>query len=166
MKLILIRHASAEDRDPQRWPDDAQRPLTQRGMRRFRESAHGLATLEPEIDVLISSPFVRAHQTATILESEIGYPAPRLEPHLAAGSPTAGAVALLSREQRLHTVALVGHEPDLSLLLGALIGVGAAPAVDWRRGGAALVEFEQELRPAAGWLRWFITPRILRSLAD
>ena len=94
MKLLLVRHAIAEERDDKRWPSDADRPLTQRGMRRFRSAAAGLGTLVPEVDRLLTSPFVRAHQTATILEDVLDWPEAEVRPHLAGGAPLAGAIAL------------------------------------------------------------------------
>ena len=167
MKLILIRHAIAEDQDRFRWPEDSDRPLTQRGIRRFRSAAHGLATLEPVVDRLLTSPFVRTHQTATILEDELGWPDPELCPELAGGAPVGGAIEMLAGCERRATVAVVGHEPTMSLLASAY---AASPSsqltVDWRRGGVALIEFERTPAPHAGTLRWFLPPRILRALAD
>ena len=167
MNLILIRHAIAEERDARRWPDDSERPLTQRGIRRFRSAAAGLGTLVPEVDLLLTSPYVRTHQTATILEDQLGWPAPEVRPHLAAGAPLAGIVALLSECKPRSTVAVVGHEPTGSLLAAAYIGdVGGSFAFDWRRGGVASIEFDREPHVAAGSLRWFLPPRILRALTD
>ena len=76
MELYLVRHAIAEERDPRRWPDDAQRPLSERGRARFARAAAGLRTLGVEVDLLLSSPYARAWATAEILSEEAGWPAP------------------------------------------------------------------------------------------
>lgn len=166
MNLLLIRHAIAEDRDPRRWPNDEERPLTQRGIRRFRTAAAGLGTLEPEIDRLLTSPFVRAHQTATILEDQLDWPAAEVHPHLAGGAPLAGMVALLADCAPRATVAVVGHEPAMSLLASTYLGSAATPlAIDWRRGGVASIAFDRSPEVGRGSLRWFLPPRVLRALA-
>jgi phosphohistidine phosphatase len=167
MNLLLIRHAIAEDRDPRRWPEDEDRPLTQRGIRRFRPAAIGLGTLAAEVDQLITSPFVRAHQTATILEDQLGWPAPDVRPHLAGGAPIAGAIALLGACEPRSRVAVVGHEPMMSQLAAAYAGsTSASFSFDWRRGGVACIEFEQAAQINRGSLRWFLPPRVLRALGE
>ena len=84
MELLLVRHAVAEARDPRRWPDDRDRPLTQQGEARMRRAARGLGRVVPDVDLLFSSPLARAWQTAEILHDEIGWPEPaplsQLEP--------------------------------------------------------------------------------------
>jgi phosphohistidine phosphatase len=167
MRLILIRHAIAEERDHVRWADDADRPLTQRGIRRFRSAARGLGTLEPEVDLLLTSPFVRTHQTATILEDELGWPDPEPRSQLAGLAPLGGAIALLAECAPRATVAVVGHEPTMSLLASAYVASPTSQlTLDWRRGGAALVEFERGPAVNAGTLRWFLPPRVMRALVD
>lgn len=167
MNLLLIRHAIAEDRHPRHWPNDEDRPLTQRGIRRFRTAATGLGTLVPQVDRLITSPFVRTHQTATILEDQLAWPSAEVRDHLAGGAPLAGAVALLADCDRRSTVAVVGHEPMMSLLTAAFTGgTGSSFALDWRRGGAASIEFDAAPKVGGGALRWFMPPRMLRALAD
>jgi phosphohistidine phosphatase len=72
MLLYLVRHGVAFDADPTQWPDDRDRPLTPDGEKKFREVAAGLATLAPTVDVVLSSPLVRAWQTAQILQTRAG----------------------------------------------------------------------------------------------
>ena len=165
MRLLLIRHAIAEERSNKRWPDDADRPLTQRGIRRFRSAADGLGTLFEGVDGLLTSPFVRTHQTATILMDRLGWPEPEVRPHLAGGAPLAGAVALLANSEQRSTIVVVGHEPTMSLLTSAYTASPSAQVMlDWRRGGAALLEFDESPRVNAGRLLWFLPPRLLRTL--
>jgi len=72
MKVFLVRHAIAHARNRARWPNDALRPLTPAGKRKFRKAARGLATALPTSAALLSSPFVRARQTAELLAAALG----------------------------------------------------------------------------------------------
>ena len=76
MELYLVRHAIAGKPDAASWPDDSERPLTEEGITRFRPAARGLATLVPDVERVLSSPWTRAWQTAEILQEENDWPAP------------------------------------------------------------------------------------------
>src|SRR5947207_3261160 len=76
MDLYLVRHAIAGVRDPNIWPDDSLRPLTKKGARRFRKAACGLGRFVRAPEVVLSSPFARASQTAEILAAEADWPDP------------------------------------------------------------------------------------------
>ena len=67
MKIYLVRHAAAFERDPDRWPDDSERPLAPEGEEEFRLAARGLARVVPRVDAILSSPYRRAWRTAEIL---------------------------------------------------------------------------------------------------
>ena len=121
LRLYLVRHAIAEDRDPVLWPEDGKRPLTQRGVRRFRRAARGISALVPEVDVLLSSPFVRAWDTALMLTDEAGWPQPLTCDELTTDAPTAVISALQPYADR-ELIALVGHEPYLGHFAAALLG--------------------------------------------
>src|SRR5262249_18753372 len=82
MELLLVRHAIAAERDPSRWPDDRDRPLTSQGEERMRRAARGLGRIAPEVDLAFASPLVRAWRTAEILHEEIGWPAPEASSQL------------------------------------------------------------------------------------
>ena len=113
MDLYLVRHASAFERDPDRWPDDSRRPLTPEGEEEFRLIARGLARLVSRVDVVLSSPYVRAWRTAQILSEQNSWPAPEasavLEPTL---PPEKAAQDLLSYADA-RSIAVVGHRPGL-----------------------------------------------------
>jgi phosphohistidine phosphatase len=120
MDIILVRHAIAFERDSSRWPDDADRPLTSDGEKRFSAAARGLGTMVPDVDAVLSSPFARAWRTAEILHSEIGWPAPRRCDELSADRPAAAALTPI-RDERAGSVAVVGHEPGLGELASLLL---------------------------------------------
>src|SRR5712691_11683136 len=120
MRPILIRHATAVPRGTPDIPDD-ERPLTKRGERRFRRAAAGLARVARRPDVLLTSPLPRAHRTAVLAAKAWGKLEPVETPALAGGT-FEDVAAALGRYPEDATIALVGHEPQLSELLARLVG--------------------------------------------
>jgi phosphohistidine phosphatase len=166
MELLLVRHAIAGEADPSRWPDDRDRPLTAKGMKRFREAARGLGALVPSVEVVLSSRFVRAWQTAEILEQEAGWPAPQACEALESGRAPAEALQALQALTGSSTVALVGHEPHLHELTSYLLTADMGHAqVEFKKGGVARLVIDESLRPGSAQLLALLSPRVLRSLA-
>jgi phosphohistidine phosphatase len=168
MELYLVRHVIAEERDGRRWPDDRDRPLSDRGRRRFQRAARGLGRAAPEIDLMLSSPATRAWETAGMLSEGAGWPAPEAEESLAPAVSAAEALRAVAARTLAggavpERIAIVGHEPTLSALAALLTG---APgwAIDWRKGGAARIDTAGHPAPGAGMLLWFLPPRLLRAL--
>ncbi len=160
--VLLVRHASAVPRGshPGR---DAERALTARGRRRFEPVARGLAALLPRPDVLLTSPWTRARETAALLASAWGDCVPR--PTVALTRDDPGALSsLLQRERDARLIVFVGHEPHLASLLAHMLGSGCAERFTFRKGGAALVELAGA-RQWGGRLLWFLPPRVLRRVA-
>ena len=160
MKVFLVRHAIAHERDRKRWPDDSLRPLTTDGKRRFRKAARGLVTLLPGRTPILSSPFVRARQTAAILSAVAGGKIVECRELAHGGSP--GSVFALLELRREKSVVLVGHEPDLGRFVAAALGAGAA-RLAFKKGGAACLEF-QRVAPGNATLAWLLPPKMLRAL--
>jgi phosphohistidine phosphatase len=164
MRVFLVRHAVAHERDRQRWPDDSLRPLTPAGRRKFHQAARGLARLLPRSTLILTSPFVRARETAELL-SAAGQRC-RLEerPELAAAQTARIGLELL-RKQRQSCVVLVGHEPYLSNLLSlALAGPTRRIEVEFKKGGAACLEFRGRVVAGGAVLASFLPPKALRAL--
>jgi phosphohistidine phosphatase len=161
VKLLLIRHAAAVPRDAP-GIDDAARPLTKEGESRFREAARGLASLVDRPDLLLTSPWLRARQTAVIAAAAWGGVDPQDAEALAGGS-FAELATLLDRLARKATVAAVGHEPHLSALLARLLGSSRPEGLGFKKGGAALVELAGRLEDG-GALVFFLPPKVLRRL--
>lgn len=161
MKLIVVRHALAFDRDAKRWPDDSQRPLTKRGAEKFRRAAAGLVKLVPDVALCLTSPFRRASRTAELLE-QAGWPKAKMLHELEPGvDPDIVANALAKLKSR-GPIAIVGHEPALSELTAYLLGQ-PSPPFEYRKGGAAMVEFDDAITRAGGVLKWLATPKLLRA---
>ncbi len=167
MELYLVRHAIAYDRDSSRWPDDGERPLSPDGEERFRVAARGLKRIVPSVDVVVASPYVRAWRTAEVLAEECGWPAPQPQQALEAEQRVTRAVTALRPFADRQRVAVVGHEPNLSELAAHLVaGAEEGLALEVKKGGVVCVELEGSVRANSAWLRWSVSPRILRALAS
>jgi len=168
MRLLLIRHAIAEEREDfaRTGKDDRLRPLTDEGRKKMKQAARGLRSLVPEIDLLATSPLTRAAQTGAILDSVFGgidvVEVDELSPET-----TPEELLRWLRQQKGKLIAGVGHEPSLSQILGWLLTGTDRRLFAFRKGGACLLEFGDG-EPAAGTatLLWALTPAQLRMLAD
>jgi phosphohistidine phosphatase len=160
-ELYIIRHARAGHADPAVWRDDAERPLTDDGRKRFREAARGLSRLVPNVDVVLSSSFARAWQTAELLHEVAGWPEPTRCAELEVGRTPASAAATLA-DRAEHSVAVVGHEPHLSRL-ASLLSTGSEDGLqlELKKGAVALLSFDGAARPGTACLRWTVPPKIL-----
>jgi phosphohistidine phosphatase len=162
--LYLVRHAIAAERGED-WPDDDKRPLTERGIARFKEAVSGLKALDVELDEVFTSPLVRAKQTAELLAAGVkGKPAVKILDALSPGHTPASILAQLAKSARSRRIALVGHEPGLGELAAHLIGAGRA--LPFKKGGICRVDVESLTSRRAGALAWFVTPKVLRKLGD
>lgn len=164
MDVYLVRHAIAHERDRKRWPDDSKRYLTIPGRRKFRAAARGLKLWLPKRARVLTSPFVRTRETAGILVKVVDL-APAIEcVELQPGTPARKTFELL-RSRKERAVVLVGHEPDLGALLSAaLAGENFRLGIEFRKGGAACLQFAKDIRPGRGTLLWMMPPRVLRAL--
>jgi phosphohistidine phosphatase len=161
--LYLVRHAIAAPRGD-KWPDDAMRPLTHEGVVRMRQIIRGLRQLDVAMELVLTSPFLRASATADLLVDGLS-PAPDLIalPSLAPGSSPDRVRDALASHARRSSIALVGHEPDLGQLGGWLIGANT-PLV-FKKGGVCRIDLIDWPPDRNGQLVWLATPRMLRALA-
>lgn len=163
-ELYLIRHAIAAERGEE-WPDDDKRPLTVRGIARFKEEVKGLKRLDVDIDEIFTSPLVRAKQTADILAAGLNPKPPiKLLDALSPDHSPATVLAHLAKAARRRRIALVGHEPGLGELAAHLIGAGRA--LPFKKGGVCRIDVESLTSRRAGALIWFVTPKVLRDVGD
>jgi phosphohistidine phosphatase len=163
MRLVIVRHAIAAERGAPGMSDD-ERPLTPEGKKRFRVAAKGLARILPRPDVVFTSPLIRARQTAEIAARAWGSIEPVALEALATGDVDGLAEALSARKTE-ESVAIVGHEPHVSVLLARLLGSSQTDRFSFRKGGVALVDLPGRLEDG-GQLLWFLPPKVLRELAD
>jgi phosphohistidine phosphatase len=157
MELYFLRHGIAADVGPA-GTGDAGRPLTNEGIAKMQAQARGMRRLGLRLDALLSSPLVRARETAAIVARELGLEL-QLAGELAPGCDMTLLFALLGEHRAAERVMLVGHEPDFSSLIGALTG---GSQILMKKGGLGRVDIEQ-LEPGSGTLVWLLPPRVLRK---
>ena len=166
MRLLVVRHAIAEDREAfaRSHKDDATRPLTPDGRRKMERAALGLKELVPELDVLAASPYKRAIETAEIISAAFGGLSVERVPDLAPGAGVDRVVSWLADRHARGSVAVVGHEPDLGQLVCALLASTNGPFLELRKGAACLLELAGPVKRGAATLDWFLGPKHLRLL--
>ena len=166
MKLYLMRHGLAVERGTPGYDSDRERPLTPKGERRIRRVAEALQRMELSFDVILSSPLVRARQTADVLLEEVKTRRElRLTEHLAPGG---NAKELVSLIQGLpgppQDVLLVGHEPDLGHLTSLLLTGTDAMTIIFKKGGIASLTVESLRAGRCATLEWLLTSRQLELM--
>lgn len=159
MDLYIIRHADAQPLGEGGVHDDAERPLTALGHSQCPPVAAALLRHGVRLQHLVTSPLLRARQTAEGLLHELGATKPQLHTcdHLAPGGKRRKLTRFLS-ELSAEAVGIVGHRPDLNLYLAWLIGSRKAQ-IDLAKAGIACVQFDAEPDKGAGSLAWLITPK-------
>jgi phosphohistidine phosphatase len=159
VRLLLIRHADAGDRDSERWPDDRDRPITAKGERRHEKMAKRLRKLGLEPVLLLSSPWKRAWQTAEITREVLQCAAPVSAEALAAAPALTRLGNAIGTRGEGDLVALVGHEPWMSELAGRLLtGQPNGVNIDWPKSGVMGIEVDA-IKPGAGTLEFFLRPK-------
>lgn len=159
VEIYLLRHADAGD--PGAWKgDDAQRPLSPKGTRQAERLASLLSAIGFRPERIISSPKLRASQTAEIVGTAIGVPV-AIDERLADNFDLSRLSAIVSAAQPSRTV-LVGHDPDFSSLLAELVGLKTQPL---GKGALARVDFEDKPTRNGGTLRWLIPPDALKPVS-
>jgi phosphohistidine phosphatase len=157
--LYLVRHAIAAERGPD-YPDDSRRPLTPKGAERFREVVAGLVMLDIELEEILTSPYVRARQTAELLAEGFVKPPKITNVHALAEGQPVEVIDTLARYAKRRHLALVGHAPAIGEVAARLLG--HRKALDFKKGGVACIEVEALPLPRPGVLAWFMPPRALR----
>jgi phosphohistidine phosphatase len=163
MKLLVVRHAKAVERDDFSQDDDL-RPLTDEGRKIMRSVGERLCELVGEIDFLASSTLVRAVQTAEIIGKEFNIESAEQTSVLVPGESPLVFVQWLSKikeTKRPRTVCVVGHEPHLGMLCSFLLSGEHRSFIEFKKSGACLLEFPDGfVEERAALLRWFVTPKI------
>src|SRR6266498_4114768 len=168
MNLYLIRHAIAVDEGTPDYEQDSERPLTDKGRKKMRQIAKGLRNLGVEFDLILSSPYVRARETSEILadvfkmkknitftESLI----PLATPELLIGE--------INQTYSVNSIAVVGHEPHLSTLIGILVAENAKIDLTLKKGGVCYVTADDlHHNDHRATLEWLLTPGILTEIGE
>ena len=164
MILYVVRHGIAVERDARGKPAEAERPLTPEGVQKTRAAALGLRALGVKPGAVITSPYVRAAQTAEIFAEALGFPPENIRVSEAL-KPAENPADILRELARLKAKEVIccGHAPHVDLLIAHLTGA-RAPFTEMKKAGVACLE--QSAAHGRWELRWILTPKVLRELAD
>jgi phosphohistidine phosphatase len=164
-ELYIMRHGAAAAPGAGD-ADDSKRPLTPQGKKKMQEIALGLRRLKFNPQWIVTSPLVRAVQTAEIVAESLSSKIPMdFADALRPGSSPEALTPFLARHPGRKQVLVVGHEPDLSLMAARLIGVRGNAGLSFKKGGCCLIAFQEFPPKSFGELVWWLTPRILRKLS-
>jgi phosphohistidine phosphatase len=167
MNLYLMRHGVAVAADDPDMTHNSERPLTSKGVKRMRRAARGLRLLKIPFDGILTSPVMRARQTAEIVAAALGMEAQLEEiSGLAPESTVEHLLFGLTRYQDREHLLLVGHEPLLSRTIVSLLCGSAEKGfeIPVRKGSLCRIELNGISPPGTGILHWFLTPKQLRLL--
>jgi len=166
MNLYLLRHGIATEPDLAGYAPDSERPLTAKGAARLRETARAMKQLDLSFDLVLSSPFVRAKQTAEIITRSL-----KLRKKMAfsddltpSGNPRLLIQHLNQFRPEPESVLLVGHEPYLGKLIALLAAGNTSLEIDFKKGGLCKLEAEFLLYGRCAKLVWLLTPRQMRLM--
>lgn len=168
MDLYIIRHAIAVDEANTDYESDSERPLTDKGRKKMRQIAKGLRNLGVEFDLILSSPYVRARETAEILADVF-----KMKKKLAfsdnlipLGNPEL-FIGEINEKYSGMSIALVGHEPHLSALVGLLTAEHAKLDITLKKGGVCYLRADDlHHQDHRATLEWLLTPGILTEISD
>ena len=163
MIVYFLRHASAGEHFPNPKKDE-KRALDKEGIEQCGYVGRALNALGAQVDAIVSSPLKRCTQTASLVGNELGYEGKlQLDNALRPGAGLADFRKLLEKYSRLEALMVVGHNPNLSQFLGALISEsGCEASLELKKGAVARVE----MRRTSGTLLWCVTPKVVRTLYE
>ena len=164
MECILFRHGLAVDRE--KWDGaDGQRPLTIKGAEKTRQAAAGLLDLDVTPSHILTSPFLRARETAKLVREALEF---RQEvqvcDELLPTAPPDKLLVLLNSLPQDASVICVGHEPHLGEAAGLILFGEPVPGLSLKKAGACFLSFDGPPKAGKGTLRWWLPPSQLRSL--
>ncbi|MBA3319215.1 MAG: histidine phosphatase family protein [Gemmatimonadales bacterium] len=162
MLLLLVRHANAGERDPAQWPDDRDRPLTEKGRKVQAQVSRFLRKRDLAPSLVLTSPWTRALQTAEILVegARVGQPPVPCGP--LAGEPDLSRLQDFAGNQPPEAIiAMVGHSPWMEELASLLLGDSTASVrIDFPKSGVIGIDLDR-LAAGAGELRFFLRPKLV-----
>lgn len=166
MNLYIVRHAIAVPRGTPGYDDDGQRPLTDKGRKKMEKIVEGIHQLDVTLDVILSSPYVRARDTAKILAKEFNMKDKlAFSDHLIPPGDYENLIDEIREKYDVDNLALVGHEPMLSGLISWLTAGNTAMMVTFKKGGIACLIADRLYEEHRATLLWLLTPAIMVELA-
>jgi phosphohistidine phosphatase len=163
MELYIVRHGIAIDREDPKSPAEADRFLTEEGIEKTKQVAKAICALGLHADLLVSSPYVRAMQTAEIFASALGFAKQKIgkTETLLPGAEPGAFFRELARQKQASAVFCFGHGPNVDELVAAAVG-SSRPITSMKKAGVALLELKR-ISPPSGQLLWLLTPKVLKK---
>jgi phosphohistidine phosphatase len=164
MNLYLMRHAIAAE--PEEGVEDSQRPLTKSGLKKLEKIARNLEKLDLQLDVILTSPYLRARQTADVVADALDMKKKRVvesENLIPLGFAEKLVEEINAREPAANLL-LVGHEPFLSQLVGMLTAGDASLQIDMKKAGLCKLSMEHLTYGRCATLEWLLTPAQLAAI--
>ncbi len=163
MKLYILRHGIAVDRGMAGYEDDSRRPLTTEGRKQMLVNAKGMKALGLSFDLILSSPYARALQTAEVVTRVFKKNKIALTDNLIPDAPFQKLITEINAaHKKAGQILLVGHEPHLSGFIG-FCSIGKDMPMEFKKGGLCLLSADGLLKRNASALEWLLTPAQLRS---
>lgn len=169
MNLYIIRHAIAVEPGTLGYEDDSQRPLTDKGSEKMLNIARGLKSLGVQFDLVISSPYVRALDTGQILIKVLKMKKEQLvvsENLIPISSPEQIIGEINEHYASINSLAIVGHEPNLSALISLLVAGESSLSINMKKGGVCCLDAENLVHERRATLEWLLMPKHLVALAE
>jgi phosphohistidine phosphatase len=162
MQIYVVRHGIAIDREDPKCPPDPERYLTEEGIDKTKKIAAAVAAVSSAPDLLLSSPYVRAMQTAEIFAAALDYPKPKIRRNdlLLPGADPTLFFRELTKDKQTSTLFVFGHAPHLDDLIATALG-SKHHITSLKKAGVALLELKR-VSPPNGQLLWLATPKLLR----
>ena len=162
MELYILRHGIAVERGTPGYKKDSDRPLTPEGEEKMRQIAEAMRGMDLKFDLILSSPYARAEQTAKIVAGELDEDVSYSD-YLVPGGNALELIGEIN-DERPQRVLLVGHEPDLSSLISVLVSGGSDAGIELKKGGLCRLTTEKLVFGKCAKLNWLLTPKQLREL--
>ena len=162
MQIYVVRHGIAIEREDPKCPPDPERYLTEEGIEKTKRVAAAIAGLSETPDLLLSSPYVRATQTAEIFADALDYPQQKIQRTdlLLPGAEPSLLFRELAKDKNSSAIFLFGHAPQLDDVIATALG-SKHHVTSLKKAGVALIELKR-VSPPSGQLVWLATPKILR----
>lgn len=164
MQIYILRHAIAVARGTPGYPND-DRPLTEEGIAKMIEGAKGIKMACGGFDLIITSPLIRAHDTAKITADAAGYDKDIIIiDYLLPGAPQRNLFMLLEKYRDREKILLVGHEPHLGYLASSLVGADES-VIEFKKGGLCRIDIDDIPPKHPGKIIFLLQPKELRMMA-
>ena len=164
MNLYLMRHAITAELEEN--TEDNQRPLTEKGRKKLGKIARNLEKLDLKFDVILTSPYLRACQTADVVADVLDIKSKNVveTENLTPLGFAEKLVEEINAREPVENMLIVGHEPFLSQLIGTLVAGDVSLSIDMKKAGLCKLSIQQLTYGRCATLEWLLTPAQLTAI--